>query len=136
MTNNCGNCGNQLVPGDQFCRACGASTGVSQPVQPVDQFGQPNGFNQPNNYNQPMNNQQQVKGKTPGTAVAALVISVIGLFIASLPLGIVSISLGSTALNHYKSFPNDTGKGLAITGIVIGIIEIILVIPTILGLIK
>lgn len=128
MAKVCNACGNVINDGDAFCKACGASAPVAattdtfvnnpvQPVQPVQQ--QP--YNQPYNQTQP----QPVKGKTVGTAIGALVCGIIGLLILPIPMGIVALSLGLSALNHLKSFPNDGGKGMAIAGVVIGSFNII-----------
>lgn len=66
-----------------------------------------------------------VKKKNPlGFAVASFVISLVGLIIAGIPLGIVAIILAMIALNRYKKY-GGTMKGFAIAGLIIGVIDII-----------
>lgn len=58
-------------------------------------------------------------------AVASLVCSLIGLLIFGIPLGILSIVFGSVALGRIKIEPVQPGKGMAIAGIILGIVDII-----------
>lgn len=60
-----------------------------------------------------------------GTAVAAFVMSIIGLFICGLVLGIVAIVQSNNALRGMRASGNDDGKGLAIAARVIGIIALV-----------
>lgn len=115
----CNFCGGTIKGNEKFCTNCGAAVAPSpnqmnqQPVQQNQTIGS-NG--------QPVANNA---GKTTGTAIAGFVCALVGLIVLPLPLGILGVSLGATALNHIKTFPQDKGKGLAIAGIVIGIINII-----------
>ena len=126
--NTCNYCGGTIKGNEKFCTSCGAEVAPSpnqmNQQQPVQQ-DQKIGFN-----GQSVTNNAAV-GKTTGTAIAALVCSLVGLLILPLPMGILGISFGATALNHIKTFPNDKGKGMAIAGIVIGIIDIVWVVLTI-----
>ena len=122
MAKTCLFCGGSNEDSDQFCRGCGANlAGAQQPTQ--EQPVQPVQPVQPTNYNQPASNQAQ--GKTNGTAIAALVVSIVGLIILPLPCGIISVSLAATSFNHLKQFPTEKGKGMAVAGLVIGIIDIV-----------
>ena len=126
MAKTCLYCGASCEDAAQFCRGCGASlAGTEQPVnqqapqQPVQQPA-------PQQFNQPVNN--QAAKKTSGTAIASLVVSLVGLLFAGLPCGIIAISLAVSSMNHMKSFPNEGGKGLAIAGLIIGIIDVLAVV--------
>ena len=115
MNNICPKCGCRVQPGDQFCNTCGSK--IEAPI-----------------VNNMVNNQQNIPatGKTVGTAIASLVCGLAGLLIFGLPLGIVAISLGTASLNHLKNFPQDKGKGLAIAGLVIGIVDVVLIILSVI----
>lgn len=65
------------------------------------------------------------EGKMTGTAISGLIFGLIGIFFASVPLGIVSISLGASALKHVKVFPQDKGKVLAILSIILGVFDFV-----------
>jgi hypothetical protein len=119
--NYCNFCGNPVKGNEKFCTSCGAAIAPSpnqmnqqQPAQQNQQVG----FN-----GQPVNNNVQT-GKTTGTAIGGFVCSMVGLIILPFIMGILGLSLSVSGLNHIKTFPQDKGKGLAIAGIVIGIIDI------------
>lgn len=135
MSRTCKYCGNVLEDGDNFCQKCGAVADSVQDSNP-GMSAQANA-NVTNNFNQQNTTANNAyAGRTSGIAIGGFVCSLIGLFVAGIILGIVSISLGAAALNHMKTFPEEKGKGLAIAAIVIGIIDIvgaILVMPLILG---
>ena len=137
MSRTCKYCGNVLEDGDNFCQKCGAVADSVQDSNP-GMSAQANANVTNNNFNQQQNTtaNNAYAGRTSGIAIGGFVCSLIGLFVAGIILGIVSISLGAAALNHMKTFPEEKGKGLAIAAIVIGIIDIvgaILVMPLILG---
>ncbi|MDP2587810.1 MAG: DUF4190 domain-containing protein [bacterium] len=67
-----------------------------------------------------MAEQQMQSAKTNGMAIAAFVLSLVG-------LGVLGVIFGFVALNQIKK-ENQGGKGLAIAGIVIGFISIALLI--------
>jgi thiol:disulfide interchange protein len=56
---------------------------------------------------------------TNGMAIAGFVLSMIG---CGFPVGLI---LSSIALGQFKKDPNQKGKGLAIAGLVIGIISVV-----------
>jgi hypothetical protein len=74
----------------------------------------------------PQNNLPQ---QTQGLAVAGFISSVVGLFIASIPLGLLAIIFGGISLKKIRrSQGRLRGRGLAIAGIVIGIIDVVVMI--------
>ena len=102
MDKFCVKCGKELKTGDTFCTNCGTPVGGSG--KPVE-----NG----------------ATGKTNGQAIAGFICSIIGFWFAGIILGAISISLSSVALKHLKAFPNEKGKGLAIAGLIIGIVDVV-----------
>ena len=60
-----------------------------------------------------------------GMAVAAFVVSLVGLACAGIVLGPVAIVLASIALNNMKRTGITRGKGLAVAGLVIGIVDLL-----------
>ncbi|MQY26852.1 DUF4190 domain-containing protein [Nocardia aurantia] len=98
------------------------------PYQAPPQYGQP-GYGQPGYGQQPGSGyapypgyQQPAQGNN-GMAIAALVLSIVGLFCC--PAGIAGIICGFTALNQIKE-RGGQGRGMALAGIIIGSIGIIL----------
>jgi len=73
-------------------------------------------------YGAPMPQQQ----KTDGMAIASMVCSLVGLCIAGIILGLVGIILGIISLGRIKKNPNLKGKGMALTGIIVGAFEVLL----------
>lgn len=119
---NCTNCGNQIADNAMNCPFCGAPV-AKQPIQqPYGQqpYGQP--MQQP--YGMPM---QQPYGmqKTNGAAVAGFVLSIVGLFLTLWGIiPIIGIVLSAIALKTIGQ-TGEKGKGLAIAGLVIGIIDLV-----------
>lgn len=62
-----------------------------------------------------------------GFAVAGFVCSLVGLIVFGIPLGILSVVFSGIALGRLKTNPNQAGKGMAIAGLVLGILDITLV---------
>ena len=119
----CSNCGHKLNEGEEFCPNCGQKKEDSPNLGSSKQ-STVNGSGVVNSK----------AGTTNTMAILSLVFSVLGLLIAGLPLGIISVCFGATALNHLKSFPEEKGKGLAIAGIAIGAFDIIAVVIQLLVL--
>jgi hypothetical protein len=60
-----------------------------------------------------------------GMAIAALVLSICGLFCFGFITGLLAVIFAAVALSGMGKTRNDDGKGMAITGLVLGIIDII-----------
>lgn len=116
----CKYCGNTLNDGDKFCQKCGGVVEEASTNQTTAEVV--NNISDTQNNNQ---SQSEYSGKTNGTAIASLVCSLVGIIIAAIPLGIVSICLSAAAMKHISAFPGEKGKGMAIAGLVIGIIDIV-----------
>ena len=148
----CEYCGRELQEGQKFCASCGAPTqetrqggaetqqpggayqqtqqqtygqqsyGQQQPYgqyqqQPYDQHQQPYGYAYPG----------QDTRKTSGFAIAALVCSLVGLLFFGIILEPLAIIFGAVGLNQCNKQPGQfKGKGLAIAGLVLGIILLLL----------
>lgn len=85
---------------------------------------QPGGPGQPINYGgyQPG---PVAAGAHQGKAVTAFVLSLLGFVCLGLILGIVAISMATTAMNAMKASGDQKGKGFAVAAVVIGIIDIV-----------
>lgn len=117
----CSNCGKQVNDNDNVCPYCGAALhdnpGYQQPG-PMNNGGY-NQYNQQYQYNN-----QPAESRTNGFAIAGFVLS----FFFWL-LGLIFSVIG---LNKSKIM-NDSGRGLAIAGIVISIISgVIMILVTII----
>lgn len=127
MNKFCSNCGNMLSEDSKFCNKCGVNIENNQVINSnIESSNQ----NTNNNVNTVHNNQPTTKAN--GLAIASFVVSLVGLLIFGLPCGIISLSMGITALKRIKIFPEMKGRGLAIAGIVIGSVDIVCVLFSIL----
>ena len=107
MTIYCSNCGNPNVQGDVFCRNCGkpltratadytAAPGQASAAQPTIILQEP-------------------PPHTSGLSIAALVLGLLGIW----PLAII---FGGIGLSQTKPGRNVSGRGMAIAGLVLGIV--------------
>lgn len=124
MEKFCTNCGAKMNETDRFCPNCGADSNTgATPVQ--------NNVVQQNYSNAQANNNNVVQGgtkKTNGLAVTSFVCSMVGIVVFGLIMGILAICFGAVGLSRSKYFPEESGKGFAVTGIVVGILEVIVMI--------
>lgn len=124
MEKYCTNCGTKMNETDRFCSNCGADSNTeAAPVQ--------NNVVQQNYSNAQANNNNVVQGgtkKTNGLAVTSFVCSMVGIVVFGLVMGILAICFGAVGLSRTKYFPEESGKGFAVAGIVVGIIEVIIMI--------
>lgn len=125
MEKFCTNCGTKMNETDRFCPNCGTDSNTG--AAPV----QNNNVVQQNYSNAQANNNNVVSGgtkKTNGLAVTSFVCSMVGIVVFGLIMGILAICFGAVGLSRSKYFPEESGKGFAVTGIVVGIIEVIIMI--------
>ena len=100
MSSFCLGCGNSLAEGERFCGACGRDSQAGAGVAPDPQvaFGLP-----------------------PETSGKAIFSVICGILFVILPLSIVAVIFGYIALSEIRKSPGRLkGRGLAITGIVLG----------------
>ncbi len=94
--------------------------------------------NQQNLQNQPTNYPMRINSQNQTLATVSLILGIfavlIGCFLGGIPLGAIAVGLGIMALNYEKNDPSKYGgKGLAIAGIVTGIVGFCLSILVILA---
>lgn len=94
---------------------------VEQPKEEQEVVKEAQPVNTQNINNQTNNNTQS---NTRNLAVASLICSLVGLLIFRLPLGIVALITGIIAYNK-EDVETTNSKGMAIAGIVIGILHIV-----------
>ena len=73
------------------------------------------------------NNETVQEKKVNSYALASFICSLVGLLVCGLPLGIAAVITGGYALNSYKE-EKENGKWMAVTGLALGIIDIVCVI--------
>lgn len=69
--------------------------------------------------------------KQNSMALASFIIALVGLIVAGLPCGIVAVILGIVGLVKFDA-TKEKGKGFAIAGLVIGVIDVIAVVLNII----
>jgi len=72
----------------------------------------------------------KVKQNTSGFAITALVLGILGIFLA--PLSILAIIFGAVSLSRLNKNHNLQGRGMAVAGLVLGIIGTLIWIISIL----
>lgn len=78
----------------------------------------------PNQTNSTYNNNSVLK--TEGLGLAGFISGLIGLFIASIPLGLIAVIFGSISLSKIKKQSQRyKGKGFAIASIILGIVDVV-----------
>lgn len=80
-----------------------------------------------------INNQNEQK-KLNVFGLISFIFSLVGIFFAGLPCGIVATITGGIGLAKFNP-EKENGKWMAITGLVIGIIEIVVMILSIIGVV-
>ena len=122
MSKYCGNCGNELSSDSKFCTYCGAQINEVVETEVVEE-----------------NETSEVtvktdETKTNGFAIAGFVLALVSLFINLWGLiGILAVIFSGIGISC--TGPNkEKGRGLAVAGLIIGIISVIWGFITILAL--
>lgn len=93
-------------------------------------------FMKDNNESEKINDMSK---KFNGVSIASLIFCIIGIFVAGLPCGLIAIITGIIGIVTFKH-EKEKGRWMAITGLVIGVIEVIVmalyVIVQVLGLVS
>ena len=98
------------------------SNGTSDFFNSFDSFNPSQGYN-PNQINSSDNS---LPVKTEGVGIVGFLSGLVGLFIASIPLGILAVIFGGVSLSKIKNNPRKyKGRGLAIAAIILGIIDVV-----------
>jgi uncharacterized membrane protein YvbJ len=96
----CPKCGEQNPDNSSFCGKCGAALTLTQtasvPQRPLE------------------------TARTSGLAIASLVLGIAGFLIN--PLSILAIIFGAIAMSQTGRNPNLKGRGMAVAGLVLGIV--------------
>ncbi|MFC2022993.1 DUF4190 domain-containing protein [Chloroflexota bacterium] len=100
----CPKCGAENPEGASFCQKCGA--GLTQPIPASAPAPQ-----------QPIVMQAE---RTSGMAITSLVLGIVGFIIN--PLSVLAIIFGAVALSQIGKDPTLKGKGMAVAGLVLGIV--------------
>ena len=117
MKKFCPSCGTENKTDSKFCPSCGASLEKAKEEVKAEKVETVSTY--------------ETEQKTNGMAIAGFVVSCTGLLCCGGILGIIGAILSGVALG--KTGPGkEGGRGLAIAGLVIGIIETILAIVAIL----
>jgi hypothetical protein len=111
----CTKCGAQNPDDGKFCQKCGAAL-AQAPAPPPPPATAPQPAAAPS---QP----PAVTTRTSGLAVASLVLGIVGIFLNF--LSILAIIFGGVAIAQTSKNPNLKGKGMAIAGLILGIIIVI-----------
>lgn len=87
-------------------------------------------FQEPNGYNSPFN-PPPVVPRTNGKSIASMVLGILNLLLILMPyisviLGILAIILSAISFKEIRRY-GDTGKGMAVAGLVCGIVGTIVV---------
>ena len=109
MSSFCLGCGNSVTEGDPYCGVCGRDLQPGAVVPQVD----------------PQVDPQVAFGLPPETSGKAIFSLVCGILFLFLPFSIIAVIFGYLALSEIRRNPGRfTGRGLAITGIVLGYVGV------------
>jgi hypothetical protein len=107
----CSKCGEQNADESKFCKNCGAA--LTQVVDTSRLTHEPR---------PPVIQQVDKTTRTSGLAIASLVLGILSVFFS--PLGILAIIFGGVAISQTGKDTTLGGRGMAITGLVLGIVII------------
>jgi uncharacterized membrane protein YvbJ len=103
----CPQCGEENPDGAKFCTKCGAALKAKAEKAPARRTAPA----------------AAEESRTSGMAIAALIMGIVA-FIFFGPLAILAIIFGAIGINQTNKDPNLKGKGMAVAGMVLGIIGI------------
>jgi len=102
----CPKCGEKNPEGSSFCTKCGASLAAPAAAPAPAPASAPSAA---------------AGGKTSGFAIAARVMGIVGIIFFG-PLAILAIIFGAIGISQIGKDPSLKGKGMAVAGLVLGII--------------
>lgn len=120
----CPNCGSEVNEGSAFCTSCGSPLAQSEPVNQDNTGDSVFGFdeqpldNQQTYYNNQPINQQSQENNQPQKTNSMCVVG----FVLSFFFSLIGMIVSCVGLSQVKKNPNEKGKGLAVAGIIIGIL--------------
>lgn len=110
----CPKCGQQIPDDSRFCPKCGNATAPQPAAPPPPVYQQQPVYQQPV-YQQPAYAQPAVE-RTSGISIAALIMGLLG-------ITLLAIIFGGIGISHCNKDPYLKGKGMAIAGLVLGILQ-------------
>lgn len=105
----CTKCGSQNPDDAKFCSNCGAGLVVTEAPPPA-----------PRQTYAPAPAPSAAGERTSGMAITALVTGIAGFLFY--PVAVLAIIFGAIAMGQTNKDPNLKGKGMAVTGLVLGIV--------------
>lgn len=109
MSSFCPGCGNSMAEGERYCGSCGRDSQAGASVAAVDP--------------------QVAFGLPPETSGKAIFSLICGILFIILPSSVVAIIFGYLALSEIRKSPGRLkGRGLAITGIVLGYVGVLFIV--------
>jgi len=109
MTSFCLNCGKSIAEGERFCGSCGWDSQAGSAVPRIDP--------------------EVAFGLPPVTSGKAIFSLIAGILFVILPFSIIAVMFGYLALSEIRKSPGKLkGRGLAITGIVLGYVGVALIV--------
>lgn len=130
----CKNCGAKIEDNSKFCASCGSEIILETPIENNTPTQEQETIQNPNVESTNNTQAENIENSAPrkkfsGKGIAGFVLSLVGLFIFGIPCGILGVVFSSIAMKETKT-KNLRGKGLAIAGLVISIIDIVLTLAT------
>lgn len=115
----CTKCGTRSSDGDVFCRKCGLALNQETPISTLMIAQIPESPDTVTVQTEPM-------PRTSGFAVTSLVLGIIAFIPPFFLSSILAIIFGGIAMGKTGRDPNLAGRGMAITGLVLGIIVVVI----------
>lgn len=118
----CTNCGSKLNGNEKFCINCGQEVTNSNNNENIGNEG--NVVTYSISDSSKLN--ETTKSSCTSRANTAFILSLVGLFLAGIVMGIIGISMGASAKSEMESFGIEEGKKKAKAAIIIGIFDIVI----------
>ena len=125
----CTKCGTRSSDGDVFCRKCGLALNQETPISTLMIAQIPVSPDTVTVQTEPM-------PRTSGFAVTSLVLGIIAFIPPFFLSSILAIIFGGIAMGKTGRDPNLAGRGMAITGLVLGIIVVVIWVVLIFFLVR
>lgn len=118
----CTNCGSKLNGNEKFCINCGQE--VTNPNNNENIGNEGNVVTYSISDSSKLN--ETTKSSCTSRANTAFILSLVGLFLAGIVMGIIGISMGASAKSEMESLGIEEGKKKAKAAIIIGIFDIVI----------
>lgn len=118
----CTNCGSKLNGNEKFCINCGQEVTNSNSNENIGNEG--NVVTYSISDSSKLN--ETTKSSCTSRANTAFILSLVGLFVAGIVMGIIGISMGASAKSEMESLGIEEGKKKAKAAIIIGIFDVVI----------